>query len=33
VFYLRRAEVIMVVAVLHTSRNPKLWRTRFKRSG
>jgi len=33
VFYLRRAEVIMVVAVLHTSRNPKLWRTRFKRGG
>lgn len=33
VFYLRRAEVIIVLAVLHTSRNPKLWRTRFKRSG
>jgi len=33
VFYLQRAEDIVVVAVLHTSRDPRLWRARFTRLG
>ena len=31
VFYVTRAEELVVVAVLHTARNPRLWRARFKR--
>jgi plasmid stabilization system protein ParE len=31
VFYVLQPEGIVVLAVLHTSRNPKLWRTRFQR--
>lgn len=33
VFYVQRAEGMVVVAVLHTSRDPRLWRARFKRLG
>ncbi len=33
VFYVERADDIVVVAVLHTSRNPRLWRTRFRTAG
>ena len=33
VFYVQRAEGIIVTAVLHTSRHPRLWRARFKREG
>jgi plasmid stabilization system protein ParE len=33
VFYLERGDDIIVAAVLHTSRNPRLWRTRFKSAG
>jgi plasmid stabilization system protein ParE len=31
VFYVPRPERVVVLAVLHTSRNPKLWRTRLQR--
>jgi plasmid stabilization system protein ParE len=30
VFYVPRAEELVVVAVLHTARNPRLWRARVK---
>ena len=30
VFYVSRTEGVIVVAVLHTTRNPRLWRARFK---
>ena len=34
VFYVSRAEGLFVVAVLHTARDPKLWRARLtKRDG
>jgi plasmid stabilization system protein ParE len=33
VFYAERADDIAVVAVLHTSRNPRLWRTRLRSAG
>ncbi len=30
IFYVHRAEIIIVAAILHTSRNPRLWRGRLK---
>ena len=33
VFYMQRAEGVIVAAVLHTSRSPELWRARFKSDG
>src|SRR5436309_2746504 len=30
VFYVPRAEALIVVAVLHTARDPHVWRVRFK---
>jgi plasmid stabilization system protein ParE len=33
VFYAERANEIIVVAVLHTSRDPRLWRARLKSAG
>lgn len=30
VFYVRRAEEVIVAAILHTSRNPRRWRARFR---
>lgn len=33
VFYVERADNIIVAAVLHTSRNPRLWRARLQRAG
>jgi toxin ParE1/3/4 len=33
VLYLERGDDIIVAAVLHTSRNPRLWRSRFESAG
>ena len=33
VFYVERADDIVVVAVLHTSRDPRLWRIRSRSAG
>ena len=33
VFYMERANEIIVAAVLHTSRDPRLWRARLKSAG